>query len=160
MATALGVPVPQAKAILSGVLDYVKASYEQARLAGEKATTDLNAALDQEWGADAAKNRELSQRAARALDVGVDDMSALEKVMGSPGLVKLFHQIGSMMDEDKLRATNTPAGNSMTAAGAKAEIARLNADPGHVAALGDATHPNHQAVKAARQRLMDFIAKG
>jgi hypothetical protein len=154
------VPVPQAKAILSGVLDYVKASYEQAGLAGEKATADLNAALDQEWGADATKNRELSSRAARALGVGVDDMSALEKVMGSPGLVKLFHQIGSMMDEDKLRDPKTPAGNSMTAAGAKAELQRFNADAGNVAALGDATHPNHAAVKAARERLIGIIAKG
>ena len=152
--------MPQAKAILSGVLDYVKVSYEQADFVGEKATADLNTALDQEWGADAAKNRELSQRAARALGVGVDDMSALERVMGSPGLVKLFHQIGGKMDEDKLHAPSTPVGGAMTATGARAELQRLNADVGYVTALGDATHPNHQAVKAVRQRLMDIFAKG
>jgi len=152
------VPVPQAKAILSGALDYVKASYEQAGLAGEKATADLNSALDQEWGVDAAKNREISQRAARALGVGVDDMSTLEKVMGSPGLVKLFHQIGSMMDEDKLRDPNTPAGNSMKPTGAKAGLQRLSADAAHVSALSDATHPAHQTAKGARQRLMDIMA--
>lgn len=154
------VPAPQAKAILSDVLGYIKGSYEQIGAQGAKAAADLNAALDKEWGADAARNRELSQRAARALGVPVDDMAALEKVMGSPGLVKMFHQIGNMMGEDKLIDPKTPGAGAMTAAGAKAELQRLNADSGHVTALGDATHPSHQTVKEARQRLLDIIAKG
>lgn len=52
-----------------------------------------------------------------------------------------------------------PARVGLTAAGAKAELQRLNADAGHVSALSDATHPNHQAVKAARQRLVDILSK-
>ncbi len=154
------VPAQQAKSILSDVLGYIKGVYEQAGIQGAKATTDLNTALDKEWGADAAKNRELSQRAARALGVPVDDMAALEKVMGSPGLVKMFHKIGSMMGEDKLIDPKTPGSGGLTASGAKAELQRLNADAGHVKALGDATNPLHQAAKDARQRLLEIIAKG
>lgn len=153
------VPAGQAKSILSDVLGYIKGTYEQAGIQGAKATADLNAALDKEWGADAAKNRELSQRAARALGVPIDDTAALEKVMGSAGLVKMFHQIGTMMGEDKLIDPKAAGTGGMTAAGAKAELQRLNADAGHVAALSDATHPSHQAATAARQRLMDIIAK-
>lgn len=154
------VPPSQAKSILSDVLGYIKGTYEQAGIQGAKATADLNAALDKEWGAEAAKNRELSQRAARALGVPIDDTAALEKVMGSAGLVKMFHQIGTMMGEDKLVDPKVPSAGGLTASGAKAELQRLNADAGHIAALGDATHPNHNVVKAARQRLMDIIAKG
>ncbi|WP_026783146.1 hypothetical protein [Pleomorphomonas koreensis] len=154
------VPVPQAQAVLSDMLGYIKGTYEQAGVQGAKATADLNAALDKEWGADAARNRELSQRAARALGVPVDDMAALEKLTGSPGLVKLFHRIGTMMGEDKLVDPKAAGAGALTAAGAKAELQRLNADAGHVKALGDATHPSHQAAKEARQRLLEIIAKG
>ena len=154
------VPATQAKAILGDMLGYIKGTYEQAGIQGAKASADLTATLDREWGADAGKNRELSQRAARALGVPVDDMAALEKVMGAPGLVKMFHQIGTMMGEDKLIDPKVPGGGGLTAAGARAELQRLNADGGHVTALGDATHPAHQAAKEARQKLMDVIARG
>jgi hypothetical protein len=154
------VPAAQAKSILGDVLGYIKGTYEQIGADGAKAAADLSATLDQEWGADAAKNRELAQRAARSLGVPIDDSSALEKVMGSAGLVKLFHKIGSMMGEDRLRDPGAPASGTLSAAGAKAELQRLNADAGHVVALGDATHPAHQAAKAARQRLLELIAKG
>jgi hypothetical protein len=84
------VPGPQAKSMLSDGLGYIKGTYEQIGADGAKAAADLSATLDQEWGADAAKNRELAQRAARSLVVQIDDSSAPEKVMSSAGLVKLF----------------------------------------------------------------------
>jgi hypothetical protein len=54
------------------------------------------------------------------------------------------------MGEDHPRDPGTPAGGTMSAAGAKVELQRLNAEVGLLAALGDATHPAHKAATAAR----------
>lgn len=156
------VPVAAAEKIYSGMFEKMQARIKEMNgkqdTDQKKATADLDTALHGKWGDKYDANKDLSQRAVRALGIGKDNSALLEKIIGAPALLEMFHLIGSKLPEDTL-AGSGGGGTNETPAQLDAEINRLQADPLFVKALMDPTHPQHKQFKDQRQGLIDKLAK-
>lgn len=111
---------------LAGYMDKTNslASTEKAaKLAEQKAALKMN------WGANEAANTFVAQRAAAALGIPPETVSALEGVIGYDKIMEMFRTIGSKIGEDKF-ITGTPAsgGGVMTKEAAVAKRAELMTD--------------------------------
>lgn len=87
-------------------------------------------ALKKNWGPNEAANMFVAQRAAAALGVRPEDVSALESVVGYDRVMEMFRAIGSRIGEDKF-ITSTAPGNAsgvMTREQAVAQKANLMGD--------------------------------
>ncbi|MGE0736046.1 MAG: hypothetical protein AB7G15_17125 [Alphaproteobacteria bacterium] len=90
-----------------------------------------------------------------AVAAGFTDANALnelENKMGTGAFLRHFARIGELIGEDAVIHGNAKPFAS-TPQQARAEIARLNADPQYVAALMDKGHPNHKHAAAQRAAL-------
>lgn len=116
--------------------------------------------LRAEWGNQYDANKALGERAFKHFAPAGMDMALLEEVMGTPGVVKMFAQIGKAFGEEKL--VSPGAGGQFGAKSEttlRAELAQLQGDPTSLAALMDARHPRHTELNDKRNRLLDEIAK-
>jgi hypothetical protein len=154
----LKLPAALTEKFYHGLTDVVNQRLEGIAAAGAKAETDLKAALEKEWGTDAGVNTEIAKRAARTLKIGAEDTSELEKLIGSPRLLKLFHQLGTGALEGKLIDGGGNAPGAMTPAAAEAEVRRLEGDPAWVKIFSDSRHPQNADYKARYMQLMEIIA--
>lgn len=141
-------------------LDVLAPAWNEYVAATTRARDDARAAedraaigsLQKEWGAEYDRNVELARRAARAFagqdnDGGLDE---LERALGTSGMVKLFARIGQGFGLGGLEG-GVPQGGQMDGpAAAKAEIARLVADPAFQKAW---LHDTGAAGKAAREKM-------
>lgn len=150
-----------AERIYHGLTDFVNKRLEAIAGQGARANEQLEETLRGEWKENYDINREIAQRAARTLKIGADDMAELEKVIGSPRLMKLFHQLGTTALEGKLVNPDgtTPAGG-MTPAAAEAELRRLEADKEWLKGFTNSQHPQHADFKARHLELVAIVAKG
>src|SRR5205807_108285 len=80
-----------------------------AKLAEQKA------ALKKNWGANEAANMFVAQRAAAALGIAPETVSALEGVIGYDKIMEMFRSIGAKIGEDKfITGQQQAAGGAMT----------------------------------------------
>lgn len=152
------VPASAAKAILDKVANFGFAAQDAQVASGAKALADVKDALKKEWGNDYGVNEERARAAAKHLGLGAEDASQLEKIVGAPGLLKLFAKIGAMLGEDTLKggaAGGGSGGGGLTPDGAAAEMNRLAADKEWTRSMRDITHPQH---KQNKDRWNDLIA--
>lgn len=116
--------------------------HKAAEAAQAKAQADLDATLTKEWGADKAKNTELARRGLERLGASQEALASVEKAAGySAAGMKLLHGFAAaVLQEDRLEGKG---GGLSTPADAKAEMARLQADPDFSKAWMDRSHVGH-----------------
>lgn len=157
------VPVAAVEKIYQGMFDKMQARIAEMSAQQAKEAADAKAALDtglrDKWGDKYDANADTAKRALRALGVDEKKSDQLEKIMGSPELVELFHTIGSKLGEDTL-AQSAGGSNQMTPASARAERLKLQADPDWMKVFNNERDPRHEEFKAQRQRLLAIEAKG
>lgn len=151
-----GVPAFAVEKIADKHMAYV------AKVTGEatKALADYEAAgkqeiaaLEKQWGGDAAKNRALAQRAAATILPPDSPLYAkLDSLMGSGPFVDLMYRVGTMISESggALKAGGDPGRfGPLTKEAASAKIAEVRdaatRDPKH--AYVNQQHPEHAAMQ-------------
>ena len=123
----------------------------QARIAQES-----RAALEAEWGPQTANNKFVAGRAMDALALDPTAVAALESLpgMGYAGVMKLMHQLGTMMGEARfVQGGGQP--NVLNAGTAQERLNALKADQNWVNAGGGGTEEAAQF-----KDLIAVIAKG
>lgn len=85
--------------------DITEKAEKTAKLAEQKAALKTN------WGKNEAANTFVAQRAAAALGIAPETVSALESVIGYDKIMEMFRSIGAKIGEDKfITGAQTPAG--------------------------------------------------
>lgn len=157
----LKLPAALAQPIYDGLNKVIGERLQGIEAKGATDLAAMQAALDKEWGADKGVNTEIALRAARFLKIGADDLAELEKITGSPRLMKLMHQLGSTALEGKLINDDSGGGaRVMTPAAAEAEIRRLEGDAAWLKVFQDPSHPQQKDYAAQRMALFEIITKG
>ena len=157
----LRAPAGMVKGLYDKLTEAITGEVAAFKAQGEKASAELEATLRKDWGLDYNAKRALATRTAKAMGLGVDDLSKLEAFIGSaPGLMRTFADFGGKLGEATLVGGN--AGNSvaMTPASAAAELRRLEADPAWMAIFRDERNPRQQDYVKQRMALIELIAKG
>ncbi len=160
-AHAAKLPPGMAQALYHQMSDFINQRVEAFRAQGAKATADLQAALDKEWGADKERNVELAKRVVRTFNVKADTLAKLEDALGgAPDLLRFMHAIGSKLGEASL-VTGTGSGSGALSPGAAAaERRRLEGDPAWMKVFTDPRHPQNADYKARYNELIAMEAKG
>jgi hypothetical protein len=155
------IPLETAIAARDFLVDQQIKTFDAVRASGAKAIEVTDESLTKDWGVDTAGNKELAKRAMQKFGIGSGDASQLEKVMGAPGLVKLFHSIGTAIGEQNLPAAGAAGSTGLptTVAGLDAELRRLEADKDWMGAFRDERSPRHADVTAQRQRIINEKAR-
>lgn len=123
-AHAVGVTQAQAKALFDW---YIGAETEATGTMKARSESEMTA-LKTEWGAAFDQKLETGRRAAREFGVADAEMNAIEAVIGTAKLMKLFNDIGSKLGEHSIEGKGSTQ-FTMTPAQADAEISRLRGDP-------------------------------
>jgi hypothetical protein len=161
LAHGLKLPPAMAEQLYHGLTGVVNERLTGIEAAGAKATADLQVALDKKWGTDKDVNTEIAKRAMRTLKIGADDAGEIEKIIGSPRLMELFHTLGTGALEGKLISDDSGGGpKTMTPATAAAELRRLEGDPAWMKVFTDPAHPQQADYAAQRMALIEAAAKG
>lgn len=154
------VPQGMAQVALDTVIGYAKDAIAAVDASGARQNADLDKALKAEWGGDYEAKKELSQRAARHLGIGLDDGAELEKIIGSPRMMKIFATIGEQLGEDTLVTPNDGGSSGqMSLSQVQAELDRQASDPDWMKAFEDPRHPRHKEVRGQRDALISKKAK-
>jgi hypothetical protein len=149
------VPLNAAKTIAAEIVAFNVAGIREADAAIARERTELETGLKREWGGAFDANKEMAKRAMQTFKLGEADAGEIDALLGSTRMVKLFHDIGQMMGEDKLVTAKGGQGGGVEAA--KAAKLALESDPAQMAALTDPANPHHARVKAERERLQQII---
>ena len=157
---AIGVPKAMADKLFGRMLERASstAQAEAQRHASELKAADT--ALRAELGTAYDGKVELARRAARQF-AGVEQLDQLEKIVGTPSVLKLMIRIGESLGEDGLVGERGGAGGggTMTPKEAKSALDKLNGEassnPKHP--LMDKLHPEHDAM-VERQRQLVVMA--
>jgi hypothetical protein len=155
-------PPGVAQSLYQEMTDFINGRVEAFKAQGSKATADLQAALDRDWGADKAKNTELAQRVVRTFGVNADTVAKLEQAVGNaPDLLKFFHAIGSKLGEATLvTGQGGGGGGGMSPNAAAAERRRLEGDSAWMKVFTDSRHPQNADYKARYNQLVAMEAAG
>lgn len=135
----------------------------ESQLEGEfqtKAKAQLDT-LKSEWGNAWESNLVLARNGAKALGFGQDVLDAIERSAGTEVMMKTMLKVG-------LSTSDTPGGShgsaqssgAMTAAEARGEIAKINADVAEMTVWNDASHPRHGEVRQKLDRLYSIAYPG
>lgn len=115
-------------------------------------------ALKKEWGPTFDAKAEAGRRAARQFGFSADELTKIERAIGTRGLIERMAVIGAALAEDPglpATAQGTGATNAVTA---RAELDTLKKDPAFVAAYLDPRSPEHVEAKARMTRLQQQAA--
>jgi hypothetical protein len=153
------VPLAAAEKLRDKMVELQMKALDGARAKGAKSAADLQAELDANWGADKDHNVALAQRAMKAVGVNVDDAAELEKIVGAPRLVEMFHTLAGKLGEQNLPGDAGDAALPASVEGLRAELNRLHGDRDFMTAFNDERHPQHADRVAQRQAIIDKIAK-
>jgi hypothetical protein len=96
------------------------------------------ASLNKEWGGAHDANVEIARKAARNFGLEGDQIDKIQSALGYDGTMKLFHNIGSKLLEDKYIDGGTHidiSRDAMTPARAKLEYENFKKDPANYAKL-------------------------
>lgn len=143
-------------AVMAKYQDYAKGFFGEQEAQGKLAAEADTSKLRGEWGDQYQATVERGGQALQELwgDQSKDIMDALQAKLGVYGAAKAVAKLADKAGEGTFRTSGEGTGNNstfgMSADGARAEVARLKADPSFVAELlGD----NQQQAQAARTRL-------
>ncbi|HZU87926.1 MAG TPA: hypothetical protein VE993_01590 [Stellaceae bacterium] len=153
------VPPAMAEGLMQDLSDFVNARLSETASQGQKAVAELEATMRKEFGQDYEAKKELAVRAFRALGIGADDASEIEKVIGSPRLMKLGITLGEKLGEGNLVASDGTGGAPASPAAAEAELRRLEGDDAFMKIFMDRRHPQNADYKARWQKLADLAAR-
>lgn len=118
----------QAQALTGQWSEYVKSLQTQAETAyGEQVEKDKQA-LVKDWGKDHDKNMNMATQAANLLGLKAEHLSKIEEALGYGPLMRLMHDIGVKLGEDKF-VDGKGAGPVSGQEAAKARMASLKNDP-------------------------------
>jgi hypothetical protein len=153
------VPEAAAQKVFESVMGFFGQNVKDMEAKGASERTKLETDLRKDWGLDYDAKSELAKRAALAFGVGAGDMAELEKITGSPRLLKMFNAIGEKLGEASLPA---PGGGSarLTPESAKSKRMALENDPAWFAIFNDQRHPQNAEYVAQRAELLKLEAKG
>lgn len=155
-AHGLRIPLPAAQALFEKQFGKAYERIAQMDAAGAGAKAELETKLKAELGDQYDAKVDLSKRAWRAFGIGMDDSAELEKIVGSPGLVKIGIKLAEKLGEDKLVDGGSSA--SQTPQSARAQRLALEGDPEWMKVFNDARNPRNKDYVAQRQALIDIEA--
>lgn len=86
--------------------------------------------LKSEWGAAFDQNQAIAKRAATGLQMGEAELAGLEAVLGTDGLMKMMHRLGTMISPAGFAHDGGATGKDFVATPdqAKAEIAKIDGE--------------------------------
>ncbi len=145
----------QAQAMRDKLVAAIYGAEDRRNAAAAAQSEQLKAALKSEWGADYDKRADRARQAAKAYGIGLEDAAELEKVLGAPRLARLLDRLGEGLSEGTLKGG--AGGDRMTADGARAELARMEADPAFIKAMMNPRHPMFGQYNHKRNELIDAI---
>jgi hypothetical protein len=108
--------------------------------AASQAASALKTEMEAAWGLARDEKLGAARRAARHFGLAEAELSRLESLGGSMKLLSALASIGEGLKEDRLAGGSASA---VSPAGARAELARLEADKDFRAAYLDRGHPGH-----------------
>jgi hypothetical protein len=149
----------QAQGFIQNLSDFVNGRLAEAQSRGIASSKELDTALRGEWGDKYNVNVEMATRAAKAFGLGADTAAELEKLVGSPRLLKFMHALGAKLGEGNLVQNDGGGSAGTSPATAEAEIRRLEGDPEFIKAFTNARHPAHLDAKAKYDKLIETMAK-
>jgi hypothetical protein len=125
----LHLPKDAAAEVTRAFAKYLDAAETSENTEKQAKLVEQKAALKKNWGPNEAANMFVAQRAAAALNIAPETVSALEGVVGYDKIMEMFRQIGSKIGEDKfITSTQGGGGGAMTLEQAVARRAELMAD--------------------------------
>jgi hypothetical protein len=145
-----GVPADGFKALAAAVVEKQVAD----QMAEVTRQDGLRDGVFREWGADKDRNTALFQRGMRAFGIDAKQAAAIQKGMGSDGLLKLGLKLGQLTGEDMLMGGGGAQNFGMTGEQAQARIDAIIADP----AKGQAIKVKGSAEAAEWDRLNTIVA--
>jgi len=122
-----GVPKAMGEALIRDIAEYTTKRGADETVAKQAAVQVERDALRKELGQNYDINMAVARRAAAALGVTPEAVSALESTVGYSQVMKMFMNIGSKIGEDKF-ITSEHTGGVVTKEAAKDRIASLKAD--------------------------------
>lgn len=154
VAHKLGLTNRQAKGIYEWYMQGYGQAVSEKQTQAAQSEAQLQAELKGKWGADYDRRLNIARRAVQTL-AGGDTLTldALENLIGSAALVERFYDLGTKLGEDRLVGTGGDGFQHRTPAEARAEIARLQADPDFWKAYTNKDHPDH----ANKVKLMEQL---
>lgn len=170
-----GLNPKQAKALVEGFGARTAALAEAREAELETRAANELAALKREWGQEFDRNirvgKEVVQRTYAAMgyanaEAMQDDLSAIERQIGTGKFLKLFAFIGRGLGEHTFEAGDGKGGGSggnpygMTPDRARAAMASLRADPAWVAARLDPSHPGYAEAQRKYVELEKIASAG
>ncbi len=136
----------QAQGLLEAFARYQGETFCAAARDGEADTRTLEEALRGDWGAAYEANLDVARRAGRAFAQDEATLDALCESLGDAGVLRLFHKIGSLMDEDTLAGDGEP-GYGLSPGAAQAEAKAIETK------LADLLSKDDTASRIERDRL-------
>lgn len=126
-----GLSKVQGEKIVAKWNDYVKGQLATIETNKTAAIAKEDAALKTEWGQAWEQNVKIGEQAYKTFGLTDKQVNAIEHVLGFANTMKLFHQIGSRLGEDKFVTSTGTTGfqGVMTPAQARGTIAQRKADP-------------------------------
>ena len=127
---AAGLNNSQAQAIVKAWGEYTGKLATERSESIAKQTAAQEQAVMKEWGMAAQRNIEIGKKAVAALGWDAKTLSGLQQTLGLDGLLKLAHQLGTKIGEDKFVGgdNSRPGFAYLTPEAAKAKIAENMAD--------------------------------
>lgn len=139
-----------------------KAGAEEARAEADAAFEAKGEAEIQElrkaWGESYEARAEAGRRAARQFGFSAEELTKMERALGTRGLIERMAAIGAALAEDAGPPAEAQATGPGNAASAKAQIESLKRDPAFIAAYLDPRSPDHAEAKARMTRLQQQAA--
>lgn len=145
-----GVPAEGFKALAAAVVEKQVAD----QMAEVSRQDGLRDEVFREWGADKDRNTAIFQRGMRAFGIDAKQAAAIQKGIGSDGLLKLGLKLGQLTGEDMLTGGGGAQNFGMTGEQAQARIDAIIADP----VKGQAIKVKGSAEAAEWDRLNTIVA--
>lgn len=128
-----GLTQAQADKVSAKWNDYVGSIQNTQREAHNAEFVKQETALKKEWGKAFDQNASIARKACATFGIDTPTAEKIESVLGTAGIMKLFHNIGSKLGEDGLVIGNSRMGaGALTPAAAQARKNFLLSDPDYV----------------------------
>jgi hypothetical protein len=142
------IPASQAAPLFEALFKHGNQVMGELQAEQRRAEAALEQTLKTDWGPDYPVKKALAGRAMHFLNVDDGDAGVLDKLLGSPRMVKLFARFGDMIGEDNMPVgggSGPIMGESVDAI--EADQRKFMAGPLKIKALKDPSAANHQDIE-------------